>query len=55
MRRILNTLIWLLIALLAGATMWAIGWASHQPKVHSIWGEPSAKPITGRPARGKLA
>jgi hypothetical protein len=44
--RTLNVLAWVLIALLVGATLWTIQWAAHQPKVHSIWGEPSETPLT---------
>ena len=39
-------LAWILIALLLAATLWAVQWAAKQPRVHSIWGEPSEKPIT---------
>jgi hypothetical protein len=46
-RRTINGLLWALIAILLAATFWAIQWASHQPAVHSIWGEPSQKPISG--------
>jgi len=45
-KRILNVLAWVLIALLLAATLWAVQWAAKQPKVHSIWGEPSDKPLT---------
>ena len=46
LKRILNALIWVLIALLLAATLWAVVWAGKQPKVHSIWGEPSDVPLT---------
>jgi len=39
-------LAWVLIALLLAATLWAVQWAAKQPKVHSIWGEPSDKPLS---------
>ena len=45
-KRTLNALAWVLIALLVVATLWAVLWAAKQPKVHSIWGEPSEKPLT---------
>ena len=43
-KRTLNALAWVLIALLLAATLWTVLWAAKQPKVHSIWGEPSEKP-----------
>ena len=45
-KRTLNALAWVLIALLLAATLWAVLWAAKQPRVHSIWGEPSEKPLT---------
>jgi len=45
LKRILSVLAWGLIALLLAATLWAVQWAAHQPKVHSIWGEPSETPL----------
>jgi hypothetical protein len=45
-KRALNVLAWILIALLLAATLWAVQWAAKQPRVHSIWGEPSDSPIT---------
>jgi hypothetical protein len=45
-KKTLNVLAWILIALLLAATLWAVQWAAKQPKVHSIWGEPSDSPIT---------
>jgi hypothetical protein len=47
LKRTLNVLAWVLIALLLAATLWAVQWAAKQPRVHSIWGEPSDSPITG--------
>jgi len=41
----MNILCWLLIALLAAATLRWIAWGSHQPRPHSVWGEPSEKPL----------
>jgi hypothetical protein len=46
LKRILEVVAWVLIALLLAATLWAVQWASRQPKVHSIWGEPSDRPLT---------
>jgi len=46
LKRILNVLSWVLIALLLAATLWAVMWAGKQPRVHSIWGEPSDVPLT---------
>ncbi len=44
-RGMMNILCWVLIALLAVATLsWTV-WASHQPRPHSIWGEPPEKPL----------
>jgi hypothetical protein len=44
-RKALSVLAWALIAALAAATLvWTV-WASHQPEVHSIWGERSEKPL----------
>jgi hypothetical protein len=46
---------WVLIAVMLAATLWAIQWAAHQPNVHSIWGDSSDKPLTmghARPPRG---
>ena len=45
-KRTLNALTWVLIALLLAATLWTVLWAAKQPRVHSIWGEPSEKPLT---------
>ena len=45
-KRTLNALAWVLIALLLAATLWVVQWAAKQPRVHSIWGEPSEKPLT---------
>jgi hypothetical protein len=45
-KRTLNALAWVLIALLLAATLWVVQWAAKQPRVHSIWGEPSDKPLT---------
>lgn len=37
MRRTLNIVIWVVIAILAiGTGVWSL-WASHQPGTHSIW------------------
>jgi len=45
LQAVLNILCWVLIALLAVATLrWTV-WASHQPRPHSVWGEPSEKPL----------
>jgi hypothetical protein len=41
----MNILCWVLIALLAVATLRWIGWANDQPRPHSVWGEPSEKPL----------
>lgn len=46
-KKTLNVLAWVLIAVLLVATLWAFVWAGHQPKVHSIWGDPSEKPLSG--------
>ncbi len=46
LKRMLSVLAWVLIGLLLGATLWAVRWAAKQPKPHSIWGEPSDKPLT---------
>ena len=48
-KKTIDALLWVLIALLLLGTLWAVRWASQQPKVHTIWGEPSDKPITGNP------
>ena len=45
--KLLNVLAWVLIAALLVATLFAVQWAARQPKVHSIWGEPSEKPLSG--------
>jgi hypothetical protein len=45
-KKTLDALLWVLIALLLLGTLWAVRWAGLQPKVHTIWGEPSDKPIT---------
>jgi hypothetical protein len=42
---VMNILCWVLIAVLAAATLRWIVWANHQPRPHSIWGEPSEKPL----------
>jgi hypothetical protein len=52
-KKILNVLTWILIALLLAATLWAVQWAAKQPKVHSIWGEPSDSPITRNQPNGQ--
>ena len=44
--RTLNVLTWVLIAVLLAATLWWVHWAAKQPRVHSIWGDPSDSPIT---------
>jgi hypothetical protein len=44
-KRTLNVLAWVLIAVLQAATLWWVQWAAKQPKVHSIWGEPSEAPL----------
>jgi len=44
-KRTLNVLAWVLIAVLLAATLWWVQWAAKQPKVHSIWGEPSETPL----------
>jgi hypothetical protein len=46
LKRTLNVLAWVLIGLLLAATLWAVQWASKPPRVHSIRGEPSEKPLT---------
>jgi len=43
--RAVNILSWVLIAVLAVATLLWTVWASHQPRTHSTWGEPSQKPL----------
>ena len=44
-RGVMNVLAWALIAALTVATLvWTV-WASHQPRPHSVWGEPSEKPL----------
>jgi len=45
-KRTLDVLAWILIVILLAATLWAVQWAAKQPRVHSIWGEPSDKPLT---------
>jgi hypothetical protein len=45
LKRTLNVLAWVLIAVLAAATLWGVRWAAHQPRVHSISGEPSETPV----------
>jgi hypothetical protein len=42
----MNILAWVLIAGLAIATFFWTVWASHQPRPHSVWGEPSEKPLS---------
>ena len=46
LKRTLDVLGWVLIFVLLAATLWGVHWASKQPKVHSIWGEPSDSHIT---------
>lgn len=46
MKKTVNALSWVLIGLLLAGTLWAVLWAAKQPRVHSIWGEPSEKPLT---------
>jgi hypothetical protein len=44
-RAVMNILAWALIVGLTVATLvWTV-WASHQPRPHSTWGEPSEKPL----------
>lgn len=45
-RAVINILAWVLIAGLAISTLLWTVWASHQPRPHSVWGEPSDKPLT---------
>jgi hypothetical protein len=40
-----NILCWVVIALLAVATLRWIAWGSHQPRPYTIWGETSEKPL----------
>jgi hypothetical protein len=40
-KKIIDALFWVFIALLLLGTLWAVRWAGHQPKTHTIWGEPS--------------
>jgi hypothetical protein len=44
-RTVMNILCWLLIAVLAAATLRWVVWASDQPRPHTIWGELSKKPL----------
>jgi hypothetical protein len=37
--------------LLLAATLWAYLWAGRQPRVHSIWGDPPEKPLSGNYGR----
>jgi len=45
LQAVVDILCWVLIALLVAATMRWIVWGSHQPRPHTIWGEPSEKPL----------
>ena len=45
LRATLNVLAWVLIAGLVAATLLWTVWAGHQPRPHSVWGEPSEKPL----------
>lgn len=45
LRTVMNVLAWALIAgLIVSTSLWVV-WASHQPRPHSMWGEPSEKPL----------
>jgi hypothetical protein len=54
-KKTIDALLWVLIALLLLGTLWAVRWGARQPRVHSIWGEPSDKPITWNLVRAKTA